>query len=37
MQHPWMMKLKLEKIMNYLSHRITNAMSEGINSKIARI
>ena len=32
-----MMKIHLEKIMNYLVHRITNARAEGINSKIALI
>ena len=32
-----MMKLHIEKIMNYFIHRITNARAEGINSKIALI
>ena len=32
-----MMKLHLVKIMNYFTHRITNARAEGINSKIALI
>ena len=32
-----MMKLHLEKIMNYFTHRITNARAEWINSKIALI
>ena len=32
-----MMKVHLEKIMNYFVHRITNARAEGINSKIALI
>ena len=32
-----MMKVHLEKIMNYFDHRITNARAEGINSKIALI
>ena len=31
------MKLHLEKIMIYFTHRITNARAEGINSKIALI
>ena len=32
-----MMKVHIEKIMNYFIHRITNARAEGINSKIALI
>ncbi|EQB66361.1 MAG: hypothetical protein AMDU2_EPLC00007G0002 [Thermoplasmatales archaeon E-plasma] len=32
-----MMKLHIEKIMNYFIHRITSARAEGINSKIALI
>jgi len=32
-----MMKVHLEKIMNYFAHRITNARAEGINSKISLI
>ena len=32
-----MMKINLEKIMNYFVHRIANARAEGINSKIALI
>ena len=32
-----MMRVRLEKIMNYLVHRITDARAEGINSKIRLI
>ena len=32
-----MIKIHLEKIMNYFVNRITNARAEGINSKIALI
>jgi transposase len=32
-----MMKVRLEKIMNYLVHRITDANAEWINSKIRLI
>ena len=37
MQHPWMMKFHLEKIINYFIYRITNARAEGTNSKIGLI
>ncbi len=32
-----LMKVHLERILNYFTHRITNARAEGINSKIALI
>ena len=32
-----MMKVHIEKILNYFTHRITNARAKGINSKIALI
>lgn len=32
-----MLKRRLTQILNYFSHRITNALSEGINSKVETI
>ena len=32
-----MMRVHIDKILNYFTHRITNAKAEGINSKIALI
>ena len=32
-----MMRMHIDKILNYFTHRITNAKPEGINSKIALI
>jgi transposase len=32
-----MMKVRMDKILNYFIHHITNARAEGINSKIALI
>lgn len=31
------MKVNLERILNYFTHRITNSRAEGINSRIALI
>ena len=32
-----MMRMQIDKILNYFTHRITNAKAERINSKIALI